>query len=102
MQRRRFPVSPGAGENLKFWNPGKLRRRAGGEDVRFSGFQITGGYGENLELPRRPVIVVGFSFIDPTKGQYAGCEWRRILEYYRALVNTIPSGNKPAAHYEWQ
>jgi hypothetical protein len=22
------------------------------------------------------------------------------LEFYRAWVNTIPSGNKPAAHYE--
>jgi hypothetical protein len=52
--------------------------------------------------PRDPVLVPGLSFVDPTKGQYAGREWRRILEYYRAWVNTIPSGNKPAAHYEWQ
>ena len=37
-----------------------------------------------------------------TNVQYTGREWRRILEYYRARVNTIPSGNKPAAYYEWQ
>ena len=41
-------------------------------------------------------------FYTCTKVQYAGREWRRILEYYRARVNTIPSGNKPAACYEWQ
>jgi hypothetical protein len=44
--------------------------------------------------------VAGFSFVDPAKGQYTDCESRRILEFYRAWVNTIPSGNKPAAHYE--
>jgi hypothetical protein len=41
-------------------------------------------------------------FYSRTKVQYTGREWRRILESYRARVNTIPSGNKPAADYEWQ
>jgi hypothetical protein len=36
-----FP--PEAGENLKFWNPGKLGRRAGGKDISFSDFQFPGG-----------------------------------------------------------
>jgi hypothetical protein len=33
--------------------------------------------------------MAGFSFVDRTKGQYAGCESHRILEFYRAWVNTI-------------
>ena len=44
----------------------------------------------------------GVFFVCCTSGQYAGCESRRILKIYRVWVNTIPSGNKPAAHYEWQ
>jgi len=44
----------------------------------------------------------GVSLSVCTSGQYAGCESRCILKFYRAWVNTIPSGNKPAAHYEWQ
>ena len=39
-------------------------------------------------------------FYSRTNVQYTGREWCRILEFYRAWVNTIPSGNKPAVHYE--
>ena len=39
----------------------------------------------------------GVSFPPCTRGQYPNCVRRHILESYRARVNTIPTGNKPAA-----
>jgi hypothetical protein len=34
------PVSSGAGENLKFWNPENLAGRVAGEHARFPVFQV--------------------------------------------------------------